>query len=1138
MIEADGNVAASVLTNALANVRELIDAAAEPHSRTERATRRRLRRLFDDPRAVEVTITLTDEVMRFTSAHSAARALRSAVSNATAKGFGPLNVLGLRAVTLCSYVAPSTALRIVNARVRRLSENLILDGDPASLLATFQSHEREGLSLNVNVLGEAVLGEREADDRLERVLDVVRRPEVNYVSVKLSSIVSQLVTIDHEGSRQRVAAKLRVLYREAEHHGTFVNLDMEEYRDLRLTLDAFTTVLDEPEFHGLRAGLVLQAYLPDSHGALEALIDFARRRHAHGGGQLKVRLVKGANLAMEHVESELHGWVPAPYATKTEVDASFCRLLDVVLRLEHATSLRVGVASHNLFHVSWALELAASRGVSDQLDVEMLEGMANAEARALVARGHSVLLYAPITQRDDFATAVAYLVRRLDENTAPENYLRSALVIAGDEGVYEDQQQRFLDALEARHHVSVEPRRLPLHPSTSHFENEPDGDPANDRYVSEVTTALADARQRRDVTIDTLTHLDANESPAFEEGHDPSDHGHSWYRYRVAELSEIDQALEFASSGFAHWHHRSLDERQSILRRCAQVMGERRTTTIAVMARDGGKTVAEADPEVSEAIDFARFYSSMSPSDDASTPLGVVLVVPPWNFPYAIPAGGVLAALAAGNAVILKPAPETVAVAHELATQLWDAGVPREVLQLLPTRDDECGRHLVTHVGVSAVILTGSFETAKLFTSWKPKLRLLGETSGKNALVITASADVDLAVKDLVQSAFGHAGQKCSAASLAIVERSLYEDPAFSSQLVDAVTSLRVGASYELSTNVGPIIRPPQPALLRALTQLDEGESWLVAPERLDDEGLLWRPGVKVGVQPGSWSHLNEWFGPVLGVMVAANLDEAITWQSQVPYGLTAGLHSLSQAECEQWIEHVEAGNLYVNRGTTGAVVHRQPFGGWKRSSVGPTAKAGGANYVNCLRHWRRVVDVDAAFAEASTWWRECGSVALDRAGLSGERNLVRYSRPTKPVVIRVDVAVSPNQLAYVRCLVDVARLHVEFSAESLVRGLLDVTLESVDELVARADAVSRVRWISREVAPTLALLEKGVTLDPRALAQSGAVELPRWLLEQSVAVTSHRYGNVHAGPKPACLGLGEEKRYQMEMALRARVLG
>jgi len=1126
MMDADGNVAASVLTNALTSARDLIDAAAVPGTREERRTRRRFRRLFDDPRAVEVTITLTDEVMRFSSTRSGAAALRTAVRHATTKGFGLVNAVGLRGVATFSRLAPAIALRIVNTRVRDLTENLILDADETSLRATFDTHRQRGLSLNVNVLGEAVLGELEADDRLARVLDVVRRPEVNYVSVKLSSVVSQLITIDHEGSRQRVAEKLRVLYQEAARHGAFVNLDMEEYRDLRLTVDAFTTVLNEPAFHALSAGIVLQAYLPDSHGALEELIEFAARRHASGGGQLKVRLVKGANLAMEHVESELHGWTPAPYGSKADVDASFCRLLDRVLRPEHAAYLRVGVASHNLFHVAWALELAKSRDVAGQLDVEMLEGMANAEAKAIVERGHSVLLYAPVTQRDDFASAVAYLVRRLDENTAPENYLRAALFIAEDARVYEEQEQRFRAALDARDDVRVERRRQPLALDAARFENEPDGDPTNPSYVGDVTSALDDVRGRTDVTIDTLNHLSTKEPPVYEDGHDPSDHGRSWYRYRVARAHEVDEALEFASSGFATWHRLSVDERQAILRRAADVMAERRAFTIAVMARDGGKTVAEADPEVSEAVDFARFYASQAPDDGSSTPVGVVLVVPPWNFPYAIPAGGVLAALAAGNAAILKPAPETVAVAYELVTQLWDAGVPRDVVQLVPTRDDESGQHLVSHVGVSAVILTGSFDTAKLFTSWKPHLRLLAETSGKNALVITASADVDLAVKDLVHSAFGHAGQKCSAASLAVVERSLYDDPKFLSQLVDAVTSLRVGASYDLATDVGPIIRPPEPALLRALTQLDDGESWLVTPERLDDEGFLWRPGVKLGVQPGSWSHLNEWFGPVLGVMVAEDLDEATSWQNQVPYGLTGGLHSLSRDECERWMEKVEVGNLYLNRGVTGAVVRRQPFGGWKRSRVGPTAKAGGVNYLHCLRHWPRVVDDDTALAQATTWWHEFGSTARDETGLNAERNLARYRRPAKPIAVRVDVGVPPNQLAYVRGLVDLAHLHVEFSAESLVRGLLDVTLESVDQLVARAESFSSVRWISREDAPTLALLEQGVSLDPRALAQSGAVELPRWLLEQSVAITNHRYGNVHAGPKPECLGLGAGKHH------------
>ena len=1122
MIETDDEVSPSVLARALERATLLIRDSSVPHSRREARSRRRFRRLFDDPRAVGVTITLTDEVMRFSSPKSASRALRSAVRGASARGFGVTNVVGLRVVAALSRLAPRLAVSVVTTRVRGLTSTLIGDADGTSLHDRLEDHRREGLRVNVNVLGEAVLGEREAEDRLARVTEIMRRPDVDYVSVKLSAIASQLISIDHAGSLERVAAKLRALYRVADAESTFVNLDMEEYRDLRLTLDAFETVLDEAEFCELSAGVVLQAYLPESHAALEELISFATRRVARKGAPIKVRLVKGANLAMEHVEAEFMGGRPPPTGPRPTSTPSYLRLLDVALRPDHAAALRVGVASHNLFHVTWALELADARGVSQQLDVEMLEGMANTEAQSLVESGQPVLLYAPVTRSDDFASAVAYLVRRLDENTAPENYLRAVASIADDPEVFEEQRQRFLDALEARHAISTAPRRRALSAPSGRFQNEPDGDPTDARYVNALNRAMTDVLALEHHEIDTLDHLDLQGQRDFEDGHDPNDGGRSWYRYRVANETEIDRALEFASSGFAAWHGRPVDERRAILQRAAQVMADRRAESIAVMARDGGKIVAEADPEVSEGVDFARHYAALAPSDDPSTPLGVVLVVPPWNFPYSIPAGGVLAALAAGNAVILKPAPEAVAVAHALVRQLWVAGVPRDVLQMIPTRDDDSGRHLVAHVGVSAVLLTGSFETARLFVSWKPSLTLLAETSGKNVMVVTASADIDLAVRDLVHSAFGHAGQKCSAASLAIVERSLYEDPRFIAQLTDEVTSLHVGAGYELSSTVGPIIRPPEPALRHALFELDEGERWLVEPEALDASRLRWRPGVKVGVQAGSWSHLNEWFGPVLGVMVASDLDEAIAWQNQIPYALTGGLHSLSETECERWLERVAVGNLYVDRGTTGAVVRRQPFGGWKRSSVGPTAKTGGAHYVECLRRWAEVRDVDAALREAATWWHEYGGLARDDVGLLAERNLVRYRRPLAPTVVRVDDSFSLDHAAYVRGLTALAGLDVEFSAETIVKEALNVTLESADELAARLPPFTKVRWLSGEVAPAAQMLDHDVRLDTRVLAQAGAVELPRWLLEQSVSITNHRYGNLNAGPKPRVDGLGD----------------
>jgi len=284
---------------------------------------------------------------------------------------------------------------------------------------------------------------------------------------------------------------------------------------------------------------------------------------------------RGRTWRWKHVESELHGWSAAPYDNKADVDASYCRLLDVALRAENAGALRVGVASHNLFHVAWALELAESRGVAEQLDVEMLEGMANPEARALVASGQPVLLYAPVTQRDDFASAVAYLVRRLDENTAPENYLRAAPSSPRTRPSSMNNKNDSSTPWTARHGVGTRRKRTDLATSTNDFVNEPDGDPTDATYAKDVTDALEEVRQRVDFVIDSLDHLSESQPKEFRDGRDPNDHGRVWYRYRAASLSEIDEALEFASAGFATWHRLTVAERQATLRRAADLMSER-----------------------------------------------------------------------------------------------------------------------------------------------------------------------------------------------------------------------------------------------------------------------------------------------------------------------------------------------------------------------------------------------------------------------------------------------------------------------------------------------------------------------------------------------------------------------------------
>jgi RHH-type proline utilization regulon transcriptional repressor/proline dehydrogenase/delta 1-pyrroline-5-carboxylate dehydrogenase len=467
--------------------------------------------------------------------------------------------------------------------------------------------------------------------------------------------------------------------------------------------------------------------------------------------------------------------------------------------------------------------------------------------------------------------------------------------------------------------------------------------------------------------------------------------------------------------------------------------------------------------------------------------------------------------------VLVKPAPQTprcvqvaVGAVHRAMAEL---GVARDVVQVVLSPEGDVGRRLVTHPDVTRVVLTGSIETARLFSSWRADLDVLAETSGKNALIVTPSADVDLAVADAVRSAFGHAGQKCSAASLLILVGSAGRSDRLRRQLADAVTSLAVGPATDLATTVGPLTEPASGALLRALTTLDPGEQWLVRPRRLDEQGRLWAPGVKYGVTPGSFFHLTECFGPVLGVMRVETLDEAITVANQVPFGLTGGLHSLDEAEIDEWLARIEVGNAYVNRHITGAIVRRQPFGGWKASAVGPGAKAGGPNYVAELGSWHDGPEVPTdddgwlswARADDERWWSGYFAVEHDPSGLTVEANLLRY-RPVPHLTVRVGSDAMPRAVSRVLAAAD--------------RAGVPVTLSRCDDdeddarFAARVDSgevTGRIRVVGTSTGLREAARRRTgqvTVLDGPVLA-SGRRELLTVVREQAVSRTLHRFGHV-----------------------------
>ena len=1107
----------------------------------------RLAGVLRDPRGLDFTLGFVDRVVRPEDLGVAAFNLE-VLSHSIPKSLPWYLRAAITVGGGFARLLPWVIVPISRRVLRGMVAHLVVDATPARLDKTLHRLRRKSIRLNINLLGEAVLGDEESDRRLTGTRELLERDDVDYVSIKVSSVAAQLSMWAFDETVTRVVERLTPLYELAavSPKPKFINLDMEEFRDLDLTVAVFTRILDQPQLAKLEAGIVLQAYLPDALGALQGLTEWATGRRAAGGSGIKVRVVKGANLAMEHVDATMHGWPLATYAHKVDTDTNYKRVLNWALTPEHTDAVRIGIAGHNLFDVAYAWLLAKERHVDTRVEFEMLLGMATGQAEVVKRDVGGLLLYTPVVHPGEFDSAISYLVRRLEENASTDNFMSGLFELESDPAIFARESARFLSSLSGldedvpasnRVQDRLHPASLPAIPGA--FENEPDTDPSrgdNRDWGRRILARSTDSDLGNDTIAAAL----------------------------VTESNVVDELLAATSAAGALWGARPATDRSRILHDAGDVLSAFRGRLIEVMASETGKTIAEGDVEVSEATDFAHYYADRALDLDRVpgarfVPAKLTIVAPPWNFPVAIPAGSVLSALAAGSGVILKPAPQARRCAAVLAEALWEAGVPRDVLALVDIAEGDLGKQLVSAPEVGRVILTGAWETAKLFRSWRPDLPLLAETSGKNAIIVTPSADLDLAVADIVRSAFGHAGQKCSAASLVILVGSVARSERFTRQLVDSVKTLKVGLPSDPTTQMGPLIEPAAGKLLGALTTLEGDEQWLVTPRQLDSSGRLWSPGVRTGVAPNSAFHRTEYFGPVLGVMTAGTLDEAIALQNATDYGLTAGIHSLEPDEVLRWIDQVDAGNLYVNRGITGAIVRRQPFGGWKRSTVGASTKAGGPNYLMTLGSWEalesdpgedltlegisepvaRVIkraqagldflEFDrvrlAAVRDEKAWQSEFG-VARDVSHLGVERNVFRY-RPI-PVTIRLAEGAPLGDLA--RLMVAATRagsaLFVS-TAIPLPQQLVDLFGDFaapllIQSVIVESDARWHARLISGGLRTTRIRLAGG---DPSVLAgilkgdpdvaiyggpvtTAGRIELLPFLHEQAVSLTAHRFGN------------------------------
>ncbi len=839
----------------------------------------------------------------------------------------------------------------------------------------------------------------------------------------------------------------------------------------------------------------------------------------------------------------------------------------------------MGTASHNLFELAYATVYSNENNTGTYHSLEMLEGMSEAARLAIKEISKEVILYAPTAAREQFTNAIAYLVRRLDENTGEDNFIRYSFGLEVGSKDWDKQKNIFLKSFENEKTSFIGKKRQQnrLDENWDDFSN---SSYDTGKYIAEADTdfiLLKNKQWAQSIVDKWKFHKNRKHSivPVVVGGEDliqarditdcidksQLKDGVLAGKFANATKEDLKKAVEVAVKDEDGWRIKTNEQRHKILKQVAINLRTKRADLIGVAACEVGKVFIDVDVEVSEGIDFVEFYAHSSKHFKNYENLefsgrGVGLVVPPWNFPIAIPLGGIAATLASGNTAIVKPASVAALCTYEICKCFWDAGVSKNTLQFIPCPGALAGKHLISNKDIDFVILTGGEDTAYNMLKTRPDLFLTAETGGKDATIVTSMADREQAIKNISLSAFGNSGQKCSATSLLILEDEVYDDIEFKKALVDTAQSMEVGCVWDFKNKIGTLANKVTGDLKHAIETLDEGEEWALTPQYEKDNPYILKPSIKWGVKEGSFCHMTELFGPMLSVMRAKDLKHAIKIVNDTGYGLTSGIESLDEREVKYWKENIIAGNLYINRGTTGAIVLRQPFGGMAKSAIGAGRKAGFYNYITQFVEFKEktIPKVKKRYTNnLTTFIDKCKSkdtndkefeqleVALqsylenyenefsvekDYCKVRGEDNHFRYLG-VKSVVIRVEnrdtlfeilSRILASKVAKVKFTVSIndnkSILDFLTNAKELFMTNDKLIKQTNEEFSKTLHQYSRIIYSNIKKVPTeifqSALKSTTFIVRQRPLME-GRLELLNYFEEQSISHSYHRYGNIGA---------------------------
>lgn len=877
-----------------------------------------------------------------------------------------------------SKVAPDgmiarKAAGFIESQMTGMAQKFIAGTTAAEAMGVLEKIWASDLAFTLDLLGEATVSEKEARtyvDRYNEILDtLVERtsgwpakpkleraswgnvPRVN-VSVKVSSLYSQIDPIDFQGSIDAVKERLRPLFRKAKAAGAFINLDMEQYELKDVTIALFKSLLDEPEFADFDgAGIALQAYLRDAPNDVQDLCKWAKKR----GTPVTVRLIKGAYWDFETIHAEQESWRNPVWTAKWETDRCYEQCTEILL--DNKKYIRTAIGSHNVRSIAHAIVYAQSCKLPpEDLEFQMLFGMAEPMKAALAKMGYRVREYVPI---GEMIPGMAYLVRRLLENTSNESWLRHSYA----DGMSVDALLAEPTAPAGQKESTGLEHIKPMDPTTG-FRNHPMLNFALEAHRNQMATAMQQVGGQLGLTVPAVIGADTLTTQQTFADVDPSN-GQTIAKISSCDVAMADRAVQTARATMPGWAATTPAARADLLFKAAQVMNKRRAELAAWMAYEVGKNWREADADLCEAIDFCNYYALEMKKLAAPRrlgrvageldllfyrPRGVAVVIAPWNFPFAILTGMTVAAAVTGNTVVVKPAEQSSVIAYKMMEVLREAGFPPGVVNFVPGVGEVVGKHLVEHPGTDVIAFTGSMQVGLQILASAGQTRpgqlhpkkVVCEMGGKNAVIVDADADLDEAIKGVVGAAFGFQGQKCSACSRVIVHDSCYDE--FRERLVEATKSLEIGPAHNPAFAIGPVVDAEAKAKIEGYIELGKQEGKLLVQREAPQQGSFVGPTVFEDITPDARLAQEEIFGPVLAMMRASNFDEALAIANGTAFALTGGVYSRSPTNIAKAYAGFDVGNLYINRKCTGALVFRQPFGGYRMSGVG--TKAGGPDYL------------------------------------------------------------------------------------------------------------------------------------------------------------------------------------------------